>query len=306
MRGQDGISNQGVVRIDLSFRQFSLDKPVTRARDGRVLVPWIDFATETIQPNYHAETPSDHTLVALDISYGITPRLTVTAALPFVSRSFGFQHAAAPPGTPGGHGHGAFDPSGEPLEERYEARGFGDLQPGVRYALHVGPKTRLVAGLAVRIPTGQHRLSEAPVGIFHPSFQPGTGSWGSLGSLQCSHQEEGLGLSLSASYLKSFVNRLSYTPGDEAIVAAGVSYRLGKRVTSSAQVKLNRLMRSLYQDEGVSSTGSTFVYITPGIKVDVIPGGSVYALVPLPIFRAVGEQQFVPQVMFLAGIAKEF
>jgi hypothetical protein len=308
MRGQDGVGKDGVLRVDLSFRRFSMDKPLTRTHGGAVLVPWIDFARRTIRADYHAETPSDHTILAVDLSYGVTPRLTLTASLPFVRRSFGFRHAVATPSTTptDPHGHAPFDPNAPVVEGRYDTSGLGDLQPGGRYALHIGPKSRLVAGVAARIPTGRYKASDAAIGIFHPAFQSGTGAWGAAGSLQYSRQEGEVSWTFSASYQRSFENGLLFNPGNEAILAAGFGYNFSPRVSASVQAKLNRLSQSRYRDIGVPSTGATFVYMTPGIRWNVSSGASLYALVPLAIFEKVRDSQFVPQVALLAGVSKDF
>jgi hypothetical protein len=308
MRGQDGVSTAGSLRVDLSFRHFTMDKPLSRVHAAQIVVPWVDFAGERIRSNYHVENPSEHNLLQLDLSYGLSSRVTVTAALPLVSRSFGFRHstASSPAAPTDPHGHVPFDPTGSFVDQTYDTEGIGDLQAGARYALHVGPKSRLVAGLAARVPTGRYQLSGATVGIFHPAFQPGTGAWGAAASAKYSHQEGGAGWSLSGSYQKSLENGLGYTPGDEGILAAGLNYDLSKRVASSVQIKLNRLTPSRYLDIDVPSTGSTFVYLTPGFRLNAGSGLSAYTFVPLPIFQKVRDSQLVPQITFLAGIAKDF
>ena len=306
MRGQDGVTPQGSLRVDFSFRYFSLDKPAN-THGGRVLVPWIDFATESLRFGYHAETPSDHTILALDVSHGLTQRITLTASLPFIRRSFGFQHAVgsgAAPSDP--HGHAAFDPNAPFVEQRYTTSGIGDLQAGARYALHVGSKSRWVGGLSARVPTGSYEAAEAPVGIFHPSFQSGSGSWAAIGSMQYSRQGEGVGWSLSGSYQKNLKNSLRFTPGDELIVAAALNYDLSKRTASSVQIKLNHLRRSRYGRLDVPSTGSSFIYLTPGLRFKLAAGASIYALVPFPIFQEVRDSQLVPRMSLLGGVSKDF
>jgi hypothetical protein len=309
-RDRDGRASVGSLHLDVSFRYTSEDRGISTAGDGRVFVPFIDFANQTIRPNYHVELPSDVSVAQVDAQYGLNQSVTLLASLPYLARSFGYLHTLATPAPSGAttdeHAqHVPFDPFGNNVEQHFRTSGIGDLQTGATYSVDRNAQ-RFVAGLSLRVPTGPYRLSDPTIGIFHPEFQPGTGAWGYIGSLHYAKVGTGSGWSATASYLRSSTNGLDYRPGDELLAAVSANLEMSPQVRGSLQVKLSWLQQSRYRDERVPSTGASFVYLNPGVQWTPAPRVRLYAYVPIPMFRSVVDAQYVPRISMLAGVSRAF
>jgi Putative MetA-pathway of phenol degradation len=175
---------------------------------------------------------------------------------------------------------------------------------GVRAAF--GPRG-LVEGFSLKLPTGTYRIGgEFGGGIQDPALQPGTGAWAFVGLLQYSRRSAALGIdwSVAASYEATTTNALDYRFGNQAILTAGVSRSLSGPLTASLQAKLFHQDRSQYLGQGVPSTGSTTLYLTPGLRLAVPRGLSLYAFVLFSPYRYVNEAQLAPRIAVLAGLSK--
>jgi hypothetical protein len=174
---------------------------------------------------------------------------------------------------------------------------------GARYALD--PAARVVAGLAVKLPTGPSRLvSPFDGGIHDPMMQPGTGSSDLAASVQASKRTISVDWALSGSYQVNTTNKLGYRYGNDTIATLAASRPIVGPVFGSLQVKTFFKSRSTYRDEEVPSTGGTVVYLTPGLRWEALRSTSVYAFVQVPVYRYVNEQQLAPRVGMLFGVAR--
>jgi hypothetical protein len=81
---------------------------------------------------------------------------------------------------------------------------------------------------------------------------------------------------------------------------------LTARLSASLQAKLLHQDRNQYLGQGVPSTGSTIVYVTPGFRLSAPGKVSLYAFVLLNPYRYVNEAQLAPRVGVLAGLSKLF
>jgi hypothetical protein len=286
-RGQNGALGKGALRVDVSFRHTRQDqlRRGSEATDS-VLRPKVDFARQRLIPGYHGERGGHEQFVQLDLSYGLTSRVTLLASAPLVAhRSYEVVHSQ--------------------FEHIYATTSFGDVVVGARYALDRG--SRVVAGLSAKLPTGRSALVSPFDGDIHdPMLQPGTGSADVVASLQASRRFLSVDWSLSGSYQANTRNDLGYRFGNDAIATLSASRALVGSLAGSLQVKAFHKERSVFLDEEVPSTGGRIVYVTPGLRWTPRGRTSVYAFVQVPAYRYVNEAQLAPRVGVLVGVARTF
>lgn len=282
-------------RLDLSFRT-SDDSVLMSGSDttSRVNRPKVDFENAVVRPGFHQDLGGTARFLQLDLGYGLTSGTTLVASAPIVTRrSYEIGHPPA-------------------LTERYETWGLGDTLVGARHAFVASTQASVVGGLALELPTGEHRLVNPEalfdVGVMDPMLQPGSGSFDLVLSAQASRRvtRGGLDLTGSLSYQANGANDLEYRYGNDAIASLGLAGPVGTRLRASVQLKYTRRGRSEYQGEGVESTGGTIVYAIPGL-VTALPGKmSAYLFLPVPVYRYVNETQVAPRLSLVAGMSRSF
>lgn len=293
---QEGVGNRGQLVVDLSFRYVDQDRKLSGTRKvGEVLTPKVDFENGVLEPDHHREIRTQNTLVEVDMSYGLTDRLALEWHLPLVND----------------RDHEHFGDVGT-VDEHFSrgdgSSGFGDIRAGVRYALAVKARLILVGGLAIKAPTGEYRLRDSEGEINEPTIQPGTGSTDVIGSLAWSRQvvpQKGEWF-LSGSYRWNGENGLDYRFGDETQATAGFRFRTERLVTWSLQVNGRRADRDEFLGDGVPSTGSTLVNLTPGLRLETKSGTSIYGFVQVPVYQKVNEVNLAPGAGIMLGVSHAF
>jgi hypothetical protein len=279
-RGENGLIPKKKLRLDLSFGYTDQGLLLRGSQEvDRVFRPRVDLEHQLIFPAFHRDINGYDRIVQFDAVYGLASRFNLVASLPVATW----------------HAH---DVSHGSLQQEYGTTGVGDVLLGLRSAL--GP---------IKCPTGPYRIGgEFGGGIQDPTLQPGTGSVDFVASLQYALPTELLHLrwSLAGSYQATTTNSLDYRFGNQAIVVAGAARALTKTLSASLQAKLFHEDRNRYLAQGVPSTGSTFVYVTPGVRLSVSRDVSLYGFVLFAPYRYVNEGQLGPRVAFLTGLSKVF
>src|SRR5262245_41439628 len=294
---QEGVRPSGILTVDLTYRYISQ----TRKLEGSevvsdVLVPTIDFDNGVIDTSdLHREIRTQNTFVQVDLSYGVTPRLTIAGYLPIINKR---DHE---------HDHEAGTPT-EHFSNQDGTSGFGDVHVGARYAFVVKTKDLLVGGLTIKVPTGAYTLRDSEGEINEPTIQPGTGATDVILSLYYAHQVapgrfEWFG---SASWRDAGENDLDYEFGDETLASAGIRHKPGARMTWSLQANLRRTGRDHFASQEVPSTGATLIDLTPGLQFEAGTGTSLYGFFQYPVSQDVNDLQLAPRGAFLAGVSKSF
>lgn len=288
-----GVLEKGAVRFDLSFRQTDQNRLLrgSRATDV-VLRPKVDFENRFLRPGYHNEFGGTERFLQLDVAYGLTSRVSLLASFPvFARREFEIGHPPV-------------------FQETYTTTGNGDVLLGMRYALTTAPFSHLVGGLSLKVPTGPHQLvsprDRADVGILDPFIQPGTGSMDFVASLQYSRRTASIDWSLTSSYQANTRNDLGYRFGNDAIASVTASRMTLKRLSASLQMKAYHKGRSEFMGDSVPSTGTSVLYLTPGLSLSATKGVSLYGFAPVPVYLYVNEAQLAPRPGFLLGLSKTF
>ncbi|HXB54097.1 MAG TPA: hypothetical protein VN461_04895 [Vicinamibacteria bacterium] len=276
------------LRLDLSFGYTDQGLLLRGSQEvDSVFRPRVDLEHQLIFPAFHRDINGYDRIVQFDAVYGLASRFNLVASLPVATW----------------HAH---EVSHGSLQQEYGTTGVGDVLLGLRSALGL---RGMVGGLSIKFPTGPYRIGgEFGGGIQDPTLQPGTGSVDFVASLQYSLPAELMHLrwSLAGSYQATTTNSLDYRFGNQAIVVAGAARALSKSLSASLQAKLFHEDRNRYLAQGVPSTGSTFVYLTPGLRLNVSREVSLYGFVLFVPYRYVNEGQLGPRVAFLTGLSKAF
>jgi hypothetical protein len=296
----DAVIEPGQTVVDLSYRYIPQDvkRGGTRHVD-EVLVPAIDFETGTIIPAHHREYRTINVLGELDVTYGLTPNLTVAVAVPFYNDRY-HEHdddvdlAAVPPE------NGTFS-------NRAGTRGFGDVALNLRYAARTTARTQLSVGGGVKLPTGEYTLRDPEGAVGEPTLMPGTGSvdWQAAAMLQVLLPHGASGF-VSASHRFTGENDLDYQLGDATVASAGAAWNATDRITLSGQVNARHTRRDRFLGRPVPSTGSRLVFLTPGARLATGPESSLYAHVQVPVFSDVNEVGLVPRYALQLGVTHSF
>jgi hypothetical protein len=294
-RSASGLLAPKAWRFDLSFRATDDSQLLSGSGEtSRVNRPKVDFENQIVRPGFHQDLGGSSRFLQLDIGYGLTGRTTALASAPVVThRDYEIGHPAA-------------------LTESYETWGLGDTLVGVRHSFLAPGSLSVVGGIAVELPTGDHRLVSPEalfdIGVLDPMLQPGSGSFDVVLSAQCAKRLAVGDLDLTAafSYQANTTNDLDYRYGNDAIASLSLARPLASWLRGSLQVKYANRGRSQYRGEGVEATGGTIVYAVPGLSVPLPTRFSVYLFVPLPVYRYVNETQVAPRISLVAGLSRMF
>jgi hypothetical protein len=293
---QEGVSASGILTVDLSYRFISQSRKLSGTKEvSDVLVPKIDFENGLILADHHREIRTQNTLVQIDLSYGLTPRLTLAGSLPIINQ----------------RDHEHWDDVGDPDEHFTRtdgSSGFGDVRLGARYALVVKTKDLLTGAVAIKLPTGAYTLHDSEGAINEPTIQPGTGTTDVILSAQYAHQIVPARLEwfVAAAWREARKNNLEYQFGDESLVNTGFWHKTGDRVTWSLQLNWRRTGRDEFLSQKISSTGVTFLDLTPGLRLETSAGTSLYGFVQVPVRQDVNEVQLAPRTALLLGVSKSY
>jgi len=308
-RSLDGVVLEGAFWVDISYRYVNQSRWLEGRKEvAEVLVPRIDFEGGEIEPDHHREIRTLNSQLQVDLAYGLTDRLTLSASLPLVNHR-GHEHfhieEAEAHETEGKAEEGAH---AERFSNQDGTTGLGDVQLGARYALLVEGRDLLIGGLGAKLPTDVYRLRDSDGQINEPTIQPGTGTLDLFATLHYTRQiapgrSEWFAL---GSYRVSGENALDYRFGDEAVANLGMSRRVGERITLSLQANGRRTGRDEFNGQPVPSTGATLVNLTPGVRLGSQSGTSLYGFVPIPIYQDVNDAQLAPRLGLVVGVSASF
>ncbi len=293
---QEGVSASGILTVDLSYRFISQSRKLSGTKEvGEVLTPKVDFENGVLLPDHHREIRTQNTLVQVDLSYGLTPRLTLAGSLPVINQ----------------RDHEHWDDVGS-VDEHFTREdgtsGFGDVRLGARYALVVKTKDLLTGALAIKLPTGAGTLHDSEGAINEPTIQPGTGTTDVILSAHYAHQVVPARLEwfVSGAWRDGRKNDLEYQFGDETVANAGLWHKVGERVTWLLQLNWRHTGRDRFLSQGIPSTGATFMDLTPGLRLETSTGTSLYGFVQVPVRQDVNEVQLAPRTALLLGVSKSY
>ncbi|HSP35716.1 MAG TPA: hypothetical protein VLU46_15495 [Thermoanaerobaculia bacterium] len=285
----------GQFGFDLSFQYINQNRPMIGTRGA--LVGEI--------PTDHDEVRTTNRIATAALAYAVSRDLQISASVPWISRS----HLHIADGVP----------------ERFNLNSIGDVVLQSRYRVFANQRATgggLWAIAGVKLPTGKHDLTNANGATAEVTLQPGSGttdgivglSWqsgthaasaisGSMGNIAV------MPLFATATYQFRTGDVHGYRLGNELQLSTGLGYPLTRNVTGLLQVNgrvraKDRIVSGGF-DPDTLFTGGTYVYASPGVRVDT-HGVGVYALVQLPLYQKVNELQLTSRANLVAGVQHRF
>lgn len=298
----ESISSPGQMSLDISYRYIPMaDFQRGSKSTNEVLTPKIDFENREIENDHHREIRTLNELLQVDITYGVTERVTLQIAIPLMNN----------------RAHEHYDGVGTQnvtFTREDGASGIGDMRLIVRYAPVILTRHLFVVGGGIKFPTGEYKLSDSEGGINEPTIQPGTGSFDYLFSLFYDYQiiPHKLDTFVSGSYQFTTNNSLHYEFGDQSLLNIGFNYLLDteRKISVSTQLNLRHLERDKFGTStgvlSVPSTGGTSLNLTPGIRVQSSDNLSLYSFFQFPIYQYVNEANLVPRYGLVLGVSYTF
>jgi hypothetical protein len=225
---------------------------------------------------------------------------SLSAALPWVDRY---------------HEHIHNDVGGSEVE-RFNYSGLGDLEVALHRTL--GPsesRRRAFLSAGMKMPTGDTHVPNEEGEQPEPAARPGSGAWGALAGAGVEWQLGG-----SAEESRSIPLRLSvtgrynghgtddYRIGPELQAHLGTEYPIVRSLALLAQANFRVRGQDDVAASGVNEadTGSTVMYLSPGVRAAVSRQASIYALVQLPVYQRVNGIQVVSDGNLYVGVTGGF
>jgi len=296
---QSGVASKGRFVFDLSHSYILMDdKQKGSSATSEALTPKVDFENRTLVPDHHREVQTINQLTQMDVSYGITEKLTASLNVPFRNDRRHEHYDDVDPNVPGS---GTFTNADG-------TTGMGDITLLLKYALLQTLKHQFILGAGVKFASGEYKLRDSDGDINEPTLMPGTGSYDAVlsGLYIFSLIPNRLNLFSSVSHRFTTANPLDYELGDTTLVDGGMIYVLSDSVSLSAQINARINGRDAYIGMPVPSTGGEYVNLTPGIILAVTENLSLYTHVQIPIYQRVNEVNLVPNYGLLFGASYGF
>jgi hypothetical protein len=299
----------GGFTLDLSLQSIDLDQP----RIGTDAV-----AAGTLHGPHHDEVRTTNRIATAVIGYAPSPRLQVSASMPWISRThdhLASSHEHARPMSP--------RTQHNTIPEAWDISGLGDIMLQARVALRTpDPVTHsawwVIGG--VKLPTGDSGAANDDGEVGELPIQAGSGTADGIigisyegGLLHGSRIRGPMGdvaltpYFVTATYQFRGGDHDGYRLGNELQVNAGTAYAVGRHVELLLQVNSRFRSKDTITDEPEEAafTGGTYVYASPGVRVPVGRGG-LYALVQLPLYQDVNAIQLTSEANYIVGVQTRF
>ena len=309
-QSQDSVRTKGGFGLDVSFRTMNADRYVGRPGAAS---PLVDLDNGRLIGNHERDASMDHDTLQLDLSYGLTNRLTLVGALPLMNRRSHAHYDFRPIDAPEGevfHEHGPIPPqwvlSSDEIVHR--ENGLGDVQLGATYAVLWSARQSLVARAIVELPTGSYRDVDLFGYIDRPDVQSGSGSTDFVGSLQYQHGigSSAFGLVASGMYRTNGESPLGYRFGEDASFGLGLTHSSSSRFRWSAQFAWRFVGMDSLLGQSVPATGITTLSLVPGVRVRVSPRSVLYSYAKIPITTSTGGAPLAPTFDLAIGVGTRF
>ena len=237
-------------------------------------------------------TRNRNLLASLD--YAWDERWGATVTLPWVGRR---------------HEHTAYDAAGAATAESWRFGRAGDARIVGRYQISGLPDHEHAFGVqfGLKLPTGSTTVANGDGTRAERALQPGTGTTDLvLGAYYHAHLSERTSGFVQVSAVNALNSHEDYRPGRQVTLNLGVSHRLTDAVNGLLQ--LNAVHRA--SDRGVQAepedSGSTQLFLSPGLSVAVGKAARVYAYLQLPLSQRVTGTQLTADRSIVVGYGQAF
>ncbi|PCI51504.1 MAG: hypothetical protein COB51_01805 [Moraxellaceae bacterium] len=318
---QHGLAAPGQVVLDLSYRYLPQNqKQAGSSSSSEVLTPKISFEENQIEADHHREISTLNSLAQFDLTFGITPRLTLGIELPFYNdrrhehddlvesdehHEDEEEHVEEHEAEANESGDEEHQESEFAFSNSDGTSGLGDLSITTRYAFLSTTRHLLAGGLGVKLPTGEYELRDSQGHINEPSLMPGTGSYDYLlsGFYSYQWQPHKFDSYAAIAYRLTTENDLDYEFGNALTLSVGSNYRVIDNFIVSTQLNARQAKRDQFNGENVPSTGNTMVYLTPGLRLISSKSTEFYFHLQLPVYEKVNEVNLVPEYGVQFGVS---
>ena len=242
------------------------------------------------EPDTEAELQTLNRNLVATFDYSWLPQWGVEVTVPYISRE---------------HEHFVSELLEEPVSERWDFNGLGDVRVIGRY--QVNRPDGSVAGLrlGLSLPTGKTDIRNDEGALAEPSLAPGTGTTGLIVGANFSGQIA----STLAGYFASVTGQWAlnshenYRPGYQLLLNGGLSYQVAPPVTGLLQ--LSALIKGRDQGSAAESedSGSEQLFVSPGVNFTIARNFWLYAFVQLPLYQNVNGTQLTADVSEVVGIS---
>jgi hypothetical protein len=243
-------------------------------------------------PEHHDEVSTLNSITAFQFQYGLTDRLDIGILLPYVHRE---------------HNHIHHHEDGDEWEN-WNFSGLGDISIIANYSVILPERKKefyfgITAGL--KMPTGITNAVNFEGEQAEVTIQPGTGSWDGLLGLNFRYplfiiktakenEYSTIPLIIGISYKIPGKGTFDYQFGKTLIVSGGTDYQLSSKASVVLQINLRNqnYANTGSTDEPRENTGGTWIYLSPGMNLNLNDIFSVFGFIQLPVYQNVhGIQQ---------------
>jgi hypothetical protein len=277
-------ADPGTVRLDLRYEYVDQKE----LRSGRHRINAEDDTSDTLEQR----TLNRNWLATVDYAY--SKNWSFTAQLPVVNRS---------------HSH-IDEPTGAATEESWNFTKAGDARVLSTYRVSSEKNPLVSYGLTfgVKLPTGDYKVQNGDGEVAERALQPGTGSTDLVYGVFYS---AGALTSDSSWWVQALVQQAvatkdEFRPGNQYQLNLG--YRQPFAQDLRGLLQLNTLVKS--RDSGAQAepdlSGSTNLFVSPGLSWSATRDFELYGFVQLPIYRYVNGVQLSANRAYVIGASARF
>jgi hypothetical protein len=169
------------------------------------------------------------------------------------------------------------------------------------------PNSSWAVTAGFKLPTGSHTVRNHDGTLAERSLQPGTGTTDLvLGTALRRMLSGNDALNLQATWTHPLDSRDNYKPGARVELGAGWSHAIDARFSTVLQANFVRKARDRGDQAEPDNSGSTTLWLSPGLSAAVGARALVYGLVQLPLYQRVNGIQLVARTSWAAGYARSF
>jgi hypothetical protein len=254
-------------------------------------------------PSTDDEVRTINRATAAGLTYRPAPGWSFSATLPWVSHT---------------HAHIHHEDPATSVLERWSYTGLGDMQvlatrfftPGGRAA------PRCFVRLGGKAPTGRTQVPAVDGDQPEPASRPGTGSWDLLAGVGAEWRvaapgggEAGrtLPIRVSVSGRVNGKGTEDYRVGSELQAHLGTEYPVAGPLSLQLQGNFRARAKDdvgLSVEDNPGNTGSTVVFVSPGLSVQVLPATTIYGLFQVPVYQRVNGIQLVARSNLYVGLTR--
>jgi hypothetical protein len=221
------------------------------------------------------------------LDYAFNPDWAVSVQLPLIDRI-----------------HSHVDNTG-PTAESWNFQGAGDLRLMTRRQFGLSEDSAAGLQFGIKLPTGSIKEANDDGTVAERSLQPGSGTTDALLGAYYYRKLEGDATTLftQAAWQVPLAERDGYAPGQQVMLDVGLRYSVTLKTSALLQLNLHWKDRDQGINAETDESGSTYLYLSPGLSHLITPHLQLYGFVQLPLYRNVNGTQLTADWSAVAGLS---